>query len=271
MEPICNKCGAQTNCGDAPEDLSALCQACRDRDDVWKAFNDQLLRLTELGRNDPEQAIKILDDIYTRHMDRDHDGWLERSVRAERALIFLNTNRYDSALAELRIVEGIIDPDSDEFAGNKIAMADVLARSGKPREALDELEAALATRQKLHTGTVIGLLTQYAHIAKKEGWSVPSIYQTTFEMVVFEWGIQVPAEFVGSDLTQAILVAASLRRDAQNRYVVLLEELRDKPPDVRARLLREFIEAEPVGFFREQARRSLDGAGEVPENTEHQG
>jgi hypothetical protein len=31
--------------------------------------------------------------------------------------------------------------------------------------------------------------------------------------------------------------------------------------------LREFIEAEPVGFFREEARRSLDSVSEAPEDT----
>jgi hypothetical protein len=125
--------------------------------------------------------------------------------------------------------------------------------------------------RKLHPGTIVGLFTKYARIADEEGWSVPSIYQSTFESAIFEWGMPVPAELAGSDLTQAILLAASQRLDAQNRYIVLLEELRNKPPDMQARLLREFMQTEPIGHFRELARRSLDGDDERLEGTEEEG
>ena len=269
VKMICDSCGSTVASQDGSGEAEALCEACRDRNEVQAAYDGQLMKLAKLLRSDPSAALAILDQLWSQYINRDRDGWLARSIRDYRALIFMLNNRHEEAMTELRTIEQCLREGSEEFADNKRSLANVLARSGKPREAIHEIELALAYRDHLHIGNLVGLLTTYAHIASEHGWIVPAKYQSTFERGVHEWGMPVSAELVGSDLTQAILLAASQRLAAQDRFVALLEELRGKPSDVRARLLREFIEAEPVGYFRDQAKRSLDG-GEAPEGMEQE-
>jgi len=246
-----------------------LCDRCNDRLLVQIALDERILEIVKLSTAEPDKALAILDDVHENYRNIDHDGWLERSIRSQRALIFLQSDRREDALVELRAIERNLEAGSDEFAENKHSIATVLARDGKPRDAIYELDLALADLERLRTGTVVGLLTAYARVASDHGWTVPQKYQSTFERAVREWGMPVPADLVDSDLTQAILLAASQRLEAQARYVALLEELSGKPTDVRARLLREFIDAEPVGYFRDQARRNLDD-GDAREGTEQQ-
>ena len=265
----CEECGRPATERTIAGRRFALCDRCNDRLLVQIALDDRILEIVKLSKINPSEAIRILDDIQNNYRDIDHDGWLDRSIRSQRALIFMQHGRHKDALAELRAIERCLKEGSEAFAENKHSIANVLACSGKPREAIHEIELALDSREHLPMETLVGLLTAYARIASKQGWTIPAGYQSTFERAVREWGMLVSSEFVSSDLTQAILLAASQRLAAQDRYVALLEELRGKPSDVRARLLREFIEAEPVGYFRDQARRSLDG-GEAPEGMEQE-
>ena len=248
----------------------AVCARCADLVEVREASDRQLLTLARIERSDPERALQILDDLRRDYRDRDHDGWLDRSVRAHRADIFTWNDRYDEALSELRELRQILRPGSREYAENQHAIAFALNRSGNPTEALHELDLSLAHCEHLPVGTVESLLALYARIADKDGRVVPDAYRSSFDRVIDEWGIPVPLDLVRSDFTRSILVAVSQYRGAQDRYDALLEGLRGRPPDARARLLREFIEAEPFGFFRDMAKRSLDG-GDAEDGTGHGG
>ncbi|MCC6554191.1 MAG: hypothetical protein IT372_14390 [Polyangiaceae bacterium] len=197
-------------------------------------------------------------------------GWLDRSVRSQRALIMDEHGRYADALLELRIVENQLEPGSDDFAINKQFIANVLAHWGRHEEAIHEISLAMVQRERLRAETIAGLLTAYAFIAGEKGWTVPMEYQPAVEHVVEEWGMLVTPDLVRSNPTQSILLVHSQRLAAQARYVKLLEGLAGKPPDHRNHLLREFIETEPVGYFRDMAKRSLDG-GEIGDGTEQGG
>lgn len=242
-----------------------LCDQCNDRLLVQIALDERIVEIVKLSTTDPARAIAILNEVYEAYRHIDHDAWLERNVRSQRALIFLQSGCHEDALVEFRTIERNLEAGSEEFAENKHSIANVLARDGKPRDAIHELELALADREHLRTGTVVGLLTAYARVASEHRWTVPSVYQAAFERAIHDWGMPVPPELVSSDLNQAILLAASHHLEAQDRYIALLEELREKSPESRTRLLDDFVRGEPVGYFRDQARMQLENGGDGPE------
>jgi tetratricopeptide (TPR) repeat protein len=245
-------------------DALALCDRCNEQMEVRDAFDSQLLTLAELERSDPEKALNILNELRCTHGKRDHDGWLDRSVRAHRAHIFTRNDRYDEALRELRELREFLILGSRDYAENQDAIAFALNRSGSPREAITELEKGLTELEKgppddsgVRARITLDLLISYARIANDQDWTVSSHFNKPFADAVATKGIEVPPDVISSSLRDAILFAAAREREAGRRYDSLVRELKGKSPEVRANMVNVYISAEEVGSYRELARKAL--------------
>lgn len=261
----CEVCGQRaTTTRSLGRGTVALCERCNEQMEARDAFDDQLLTLVDLERSDPEKALEILDKLRRDYGGRDHDGWLERSVRAHRGHIFTSNDRYEEALRELRDLREILIPGSRDYAENQGAIAFALNRSGNPAEAIAELEKGLIELENgppdhpsVRAENNLGLLISCARIAKKQGWSVSARFSETFASTVATKGMVIPPDVMSSPLEDAILFAAARDREAGRRYESLVRELKGKSPEVRASMVRAYISAEEVGSYRELARKAL--------------
>lgn len=245
-------------------DTIALCDRCNEQMEVRDAFDDQLLTIVKLERSDPEKALGILNELWRTYGERDHDGWLDRSVRAHRGHIFTWNDRYEEALRELRDLREILIPGSRDYAENQQAIAFALNRSGSPYEAIAELEKGLTELEKgppdapgVRAEITLGLLISYARIAKQQGWTVSSRFNETLASTVATKGIKIPTDVMSSSLGDAILFAAAREREAERRYHSFVRELSGKSPEDRASMVRAYITEEEVGTYRELARKAL--------------
>ena len=70
-------------------------------------------------------------------------------------------------------------------------------------------------------------------------------------------GIQAPNEAEPSSLKDVVLYAGLMEMRAQRRYRTLTKNLKNVTGEVKAKLIDEYIDSEPVGFYRELAIKSF--------------
>lgn len=257
----CEQCRQHISTAEAGEPTTQLCQKCRDLNKVRDAFDEQLLTIARLERRDPEKALSILENIWSKYASIDHDNWLDNTIHAHRAHIFSQNKRFIDALVELRELSTKLHQDSYGFTFNQLAIAVNLQEIGDLDGATKELDKALSSNQSLSPETTLGILDRYAIISNKNNKPVPDRYLERFEKSVAEYGIEVPQE-MRTSLASAIAFAAKMRKDAQDRYTSLGDKIRSDSPSKRVELIRSYIESEPVGFFRYMAQQSLDPVSE---------
>jgi hypothetical protein len=265
-EQHCPVCGlAFTHASEERAATDNVCARCLDLAAVRTAFKDALASAIALAAKDPDAALQLLTDVLSGNQERDHDGWLYRSVHTERAEILSASHRHSDALAELRAVDLRTVAGSDDYARNKQSVAVVLARAARPQEAIAELELALAARQGLHHELVGGLLLTYAEIAGQAGVEVPRVYADEVERAVLGWGVPLDHAIFSRSLRDALVQAHSATVDAQKRYNSLRRSARGKPIEMVITMISEYIESEPVERYRVRAKHFLESLTPQPE------
>jgi tetratricopeptide (TPR) repeat protein len=179
-------------------------------------------------------------------------------------MILAECRRYDEALDDLRAVDFRTAPGSDDYALNKQAIASLLARTGRPHEAIAELDSALIVREGLHHEVIGGLLVTYAEIAAEAGVEVPCAYSDDAARAIHAWGLSADSELLSCSLRDALLHAESLMAQAQKRYNALRRAARNKPGEIATVMVKEYINEEPVGQYRERAMRFLESLMRQP-------
>lgn len=264
----CEICGAPGSERIVSGDSMILCQKCQDKLTIHEAFHNQIPAVTQFERSDPKRSMAILDDLQTKYQSLDHDGWLYKSTRSHRALILMYSKQYEEAIQELRALTKLLIYDPDAFIENQIAIADVLERSGRYGEAMSEIEAGVPFHDRVHPNAVLGLVSAYARLARRQGSDIPSRYRSVIESAVAAWGISIPPDILSSSIVSVVEFANTEKRQADKRYTSLRERLKEQSREVQSRMLHDFIEAEPVGFYRELASRDLDTVSGEPAGTE---
>jgi len=156
------------------------------------------------------------------------------------------------------MLEPKLTKGTPDYTHNKAAIALALDGLGKHDAALEELELGLATSDQLPAEVVLNLFSAYARIVRSQGWTVPSTHRDLLMRAVAELGIPVTHELIHSSVTEAILAVIATRRQASKRFSILRQQARGQPTEVAESLIRAYIDTEPVGFYRDMARRWLD-------------
>jgi hypothetical protein len=217
-----------------------VCDRCLARQELQDAYEGRLIELHQLVEDGRfEGALALLDELATRHAARDHDGWLQRSLLAHRALILGEQGDLDGAIAAQREVLRRITEPAD-LASEGLALATLLER-----QAGRAVPAALT------------LLARYASIKSQQRQEIPERYRRDLESAMAWWGMDPPAPT--APLGRLIANADQALARAQARFNRLQSELARSrgDPTARAAAVARYVASEPVGFFRQQARDLL--------------
>ena len=253
---LCNSCGAPV---DAHSKSEEHCSRCCDLMQVRDAFDSRLPEILDHGLRggDLGQALALLDGLDHTFGDRDHDGWLGRSIRTTRAMILAHRGRHDDALRELRTVESLVAFGTDDYVLTKESIARTLERSGRPVEALAELTPVVESWEQLPEWTVLGLLSVYTDIASAANQNVDERCQQVLGRWAERMGIPLSPGIVATDVRSAIRAASAQRRDGERRFSVFYEKFQRAPEKLRDSMTDEYIAAEPLGYIKARAMALL--------------
>jgi hypothetical protein len=139
-------------------------------------------------------------------------------------------------------------------------MAHALEKKGDWQGALLELEVGLRGISDKFTQSAFRLLVRYATIAAEHQMGVPLVYRDLFLESARSWGISVPELFADPGALGQTILSADVRwREAQDRYITLLDALRaHREKSSRRELIQDYIDQEPLGYFRMMAQEMLE-------------
>jgi tetratricopeptide (TPR) repeat protein len=140
--------------------------------DLMMKFHPWLLKIAaRWNRKEYDEALRILGEAEEAlRGDYDQDGWLQREVLANRAMLHHDRGDLAGALKAYEEVQSLRPPPS-EFMVNQMGMARVL-ESGSASRAMEALEIGLAVAEQ-SVPTALSLLRVYADIALANGSLVP--------------------------------------------------------------------------------------------------
>lgn len=234
---------------------------CRDLWQVREAFDSRLAEIVILGQRGgkgAEGAISIIDDLRANWLDRDHDGWLDRSTRSHRAMILADHGQYEEALDDLRKVEARTPFGTDDYVLAKKSISRTLEMAGRPEQALDELGLVIAAWEHLPRWTVPGLLGTYADIASSAGINTEISCRDVLVTWADKVGMQMPVELAVANVRAAIADASAEWNRGIERFAALCKAIQDKPRETCEGIIGGYVASEPIGHFRERARRLLE-------------
>jgi hypothetical protein len=242
-----------------------ICERCLDRYEIQDAYEARLPEIASfIDKQDYENALAVLDQLQIAEGARDHEGWLQNSILADRALILGRQGRWNEALDIYRLRAKRGFQDDSEYLVHQLAVADLLDQADKPAAAVQELELGLNAAQGNSISTALNLFVLYAGIAAREGWDIPTSYRPLLEQTLQRWGITIDQALLDqASLVAAIDAAHDANRAAQARYERLHQQLLELGDDVeaarsRAALLREYIEQEPIALYQRMAANLSD-------------
>lgn len=194
-----------------------LCASCFERWDVKDAYEGKILHISDLeaaGKYD--DAIDCLNTILEANRDRDHDGWLARSVAHHRVLVFLDANRYPEALQACGAWANLGFTDLSERWQHATATGHALEGLGRDAEALAALEASLDYDvdydDERDLPTALGVLTELARFSEKLAEPLDPRWLRIAGAVAKRHGVEMPTD--GSP-ARAILVLEEILRSRQ--------------------------------------------------------
>lgn len=190
-----------------------VCATCLERWNVRAAYEDELLHLTALERRGQyDEALACLDAIMEANRDRDHDGWLARSIADHRVLILLDAGRYAEAEEACKAWALLGFADVSQRWMHALGAAHALEALSRDREALVALEDALGHEDPKYLPSVLGVLTELVRLSEKVGQPVDPKWRRIAEAVAERYGVDMPAR---SSLSGAILALEEVTRGKQ--------------------------------------------------------
>ncbi|AKT39192.1 hypothetical protein [Chondromyces crocatus] len=257
----CGSCGRhiEASSSDDATPQGFCSKRCFDLAQVREAFDSKLIEIVMLSRpgGDGERALEILDGLRNAWLDSDHDGWLDRTIRSHRAIVYQNAGRHQDALDELRIVESSLPPLSDELVLTKASIVRGLEGAGRYDEALEELTSLIAAWEQLPILRIMGILGMYVDITAAAGKVVDVICSE----VLLQWsartGIHLSSELVETDLPAAIRDATDRQQKGEKRFSQLCRFLESQTEEERTDTIRQYIASEPIIYLQQRASRLL--------------
>jgi tetratricopeptide (TPR) repeat protein len=190
-----------------------VCASCFDRLSVQEAYEDKLIHIGDLARNGKyDDALACLGAILEGNRDRDHDGWLSRSIVAHRALILFQAGRYAESEEACKARAQLGFADAWERCEYAHGLANALEALGRDGEAVAVLEDALGHEDLGYLNAAPGLLTELVLLSEKLGQRVDPKWRPLAEAVAKEYAVEMPAN---DSFGQALRTLEELTRSAK--------------------------------------------------------
>lgn len=190
-----------------------VCALCLDRLSVQEAYENQLVHIGNLARNSHyDEALACLKAIFESNRDRDHDGWLARSITAHRALILFQAGRYAETEEAYKALAKLVVVDAWDRGECALGLAHTLEALGRDQEAVAVLGDALGHEDLGYLNTAPGLLGEVARLSEKLGQPVDPKWRPLAEAVAEEYAVELPAN---DSFGQALLTLEELTRSAK--------------------------------------------------------
>ncbi|WP_156338706.1 hypothetical protein [Chondromyces crocatus] len=219
------------------------------------AFDEAVMDVIRLTDSSPDEALRLLDHLNEENALQDYDGWLQKSIKSQRALIFATRKRYHEARNEILSIPTTLLRTAEERTEHTLEKAWVLSLCGEHGEARQEIEEALVQNHGLSPNSRLRLLTKLVEFMDPKDDALPESLSTLSAEVIQELGIPVRKELQTKAPVDAIRSADRLFREAGHRYASLMARLVQKTPDERTASMQRFAQIEPVGFYRQLASR----------------
>jgi tetratricopeptide (TPR) repeat protein len=190
-----------------------VCSPCFDRWTLQDMYGDQALEIDAMRRRRQyDEALAHLDAILETNRDRDHDGYLARSIAYDRAMTLLIANRYTEALEAFNAGEKLGFEDVSLRWMNAHGAALTLEALGRDREAVTVLEEALGHQDPRYLPSARWVLMELVRLSEKAGQAVDPRWLRVAEAVANRYGVDMP---VRDSPGEAILALAAITKEMQ--------------------------------------------------------
>jgi tetratricopeptide (TPR) repeat protein len=187
-----------------------VCATCLERLEVQDAFNDQLIHIGELERDERyDEALACLDAIWEANRHRDHDKWLARSITSHREFILHLAGRYTEALQASEAVARLGFQNVTYRWSHGLAKARTLEALGRHEEALAAFEDAFSHQEPRFAGDTAYYFNVLVELSEKLGRPVDEKWRSVAAGAAEDYGIEMP---VRDSLGKSMLALRKITR-----------------------------------------------------------
>lgn len=157
----CQSCHA--NDAEITRDEVPLCRGCGEKFALQREYELRLCNVADLLENRAfDEALEEIQATENALAPRDHDGWVHRSLLADRAMVLREARRWDEALRMFDARLALPFEDPGEQAGTGLGAALALVQLGRHEEARSRMPSVLDALERAHPMAVLPNLLQWA-------------------------------------------------------------------------------------------------------------
>lgn len=187
-----------------------VCGLCLDRLEIVEAYEWGILETYSLYQDAEddvyfEKTLAWLDEVERTHRHRDHDGYLQRSLMAHRALVYWEAERYAESLeaAEIRIQLGGLEDAWDHWAAAG-AKAGALEGLGRHAEALATFEEAFRHQDPKYIESACVLTRSLVKYSSNAGQPVDESWRELAQRIADHYKVEFPVRPTLAESMQAL-------------------------------------------------------------------
>ncbi|TKC90034.1 hypothetical protein [Polyangium fumosum] len=170
-----------------------VCATCLDRLEVQEALEYKTLDLIELRKRDQyDEVLAYLDAFEQTNRHRDHDGWMARSIAAEREYTLYAAGRYEEALQVSEAVAQLGFENVTYRWSHGGSKARILQALGRDREALAAYEEAFRHQDPRYASAIPYYLPTLVELSDNVGQPVDETWRRVAEAGAEDFAVELP-------------------------------------------------------------------------------
>ncbi|MDC3961422.1 hypothetical protein [Polyangium jinanense] len=192
-----------------------VCATCLDRLEVQEALEYKTLDTIELMKSERyDEALAQVDAFAKANRHRDHDGWMARSIAAERAYILYAAGRYEEAL-QASEAEAQLGFENITYRWSYgLGKARTLQALGRHREALEAFEEAFSHQEPKFLAHAAYYFDVLVELSEDLGQPVDEKWRRVAEAVAEDFAVEMP---VRDSLGESMRALAEMTREMPSK------------------------------------------------------